>query len=586
VADVPQESWLQDFLLFFAAAGVVVPFFHRARLGAVLGFLLVGVAVGPYGLGRLSPDYPWLSYLVIEDRATVEPYAELGVMFLLFVVGLQLSLPRLWSMRRLVLGMGGMQVIASTTAIALAAVVLGIPGEAAIVLGMALAMSSTAIVIQLLDEQGRSASAVGRLAVSVLLFQDLMVAPALVIAGALGRGSGSIAGPLALAILTAAVAVALIIGVGRYIVRPLLTSSGRTGSRELVMAVAVLLTVAVAVATGAAGLSTALGAFLAGLLLGETEYRHQLEVDIAPFKGLLLGVFFVSVGMSLDLAVVWQSVFLIAAAVAGILALKAAIIFVAARAFRCSLAASAESALLLAQAGEFAFIIIALGRGSGLLPAQTSHMLTAMAVLSMIVTPGLALIARSLGERIAAAEHGARHPAPQADDLEDHVVIGGFGRVGQMIGRLLEAEHIAYVALDTSAEVVSAFSRADRKAQAQIYFGDASRAELLQRVGVERARAVVLTLDSTCAAERAIAAMRTLSAATPIFARAKDVAHARRLAEAGVLEVVPEAVEASLQLGGRVLESLGVPEEIVAARIDAVRKTELSRLVEQGRVQA
>ncbi|HEX2216462.1 MAG TPA: cation:proton antiporter [Xanthobacteraceae bacterium] len=569
------ESWLQDFLLFFAAAGLVVPLFHRARLGAVLGFLLVGIAVGPYGFGRLAADYPWLGYLVIEDRERVEPFAELGVMFLLFVVGLELSLPRLWSMRRLVLGMGGMQVAISATAIAVAAVLFGVPGEPAIVVGLALAMSSTAIVIQLLEEQGRSATPVGRLALAVLLFQDLMVAPALVVSGALTRGGDDLPWALGLAVLQAAVAIGVIIGLGRFVLRPLLRFTATTGSREAIVAIAVLIVVAVAAATGVAGLSTALGAFLAGLLLAETEYRHHLEVDLGPFKGLLLGVFFVSVGMSLDLTVVRANLLTIVACVAGILLLKAAILFGAARAFKCQRAASAELALLLAQAGEFAFILIAQARGTGVLTPEASHFLTAMAVLSMVVTPFLALVARRIGERLESSERAARHPTPAADEFSDHVVIGGFGRVGQMVARLLEAEHLSYVALDTNAETVAAYGK---RGIGRVYFGDASRAELLERVGLRKARAVVVTLDSAGAAERMIAGVRRVNPEVLIFARAKDAGHARRLLEAGAQEVIPEAIESSLQLGARVLEHLGVPDEAAEERIDVARRAALSRV--------
>jgi len=298
-------AWLNDALVFLAAAGLVVPLFHRARVGAVFGFLVVGVVVGPYGLGLLAADYPWVRYLTIEDRASVDPFAELGVMFLLFFIGLELSLPRLWSMRRFVLGIGGVQFAASAAAIGAAMALMGRETAAATVLGLSLAMSSTAIVLQVLEEQGRSATHVGRLAISVLLFQDLMVAPVLFLTGVLGRGGDNIGMALASALVQAVVAVAVIVGAGRFVLRPLLRFTAKTGSRDLIIAITIVIVIGVGGATSVAGLSTALGAFLAGMLLGETEYRHQIEIDLEPFKGLLLGLFFVTVGMTIDLRAVW-----------------------------------------------------------------------------------------------------------------------------------------------------------------------------------------------------------------------------------------------------------------------------------------
>ena len=260
-------AWLKDVLVFLAAAGLVVPLFHRARFGAVLGFLVIGVVVGPYGFGQFAADYPWLRYLTIEDRSRAEPFAELGVLFLLFLIGLELSLVRLWSMRRYVAGIGGLQFVLSALAIGAGLAALGTSANVAIVLGLCLAMSSTAIVMQLLEEQGRSTAPVGRVALAVLLFQDLMVAPVLFGVDILGRGGPNVALSLASALLQGAVLVAVIIVAGRYVVQPIFRSAARTGSRDLIMAITMFLVLAVAAATGLAGLSTALGAFLAGLLL-------------------------------------------------------------------------------------------------------------------------------------------------------------------------------------------------------------------------------------------------------------------------------------------------------------------------------
>jgi monovalent cation:H+ antiporter-2, CPA2 family len=427
--------WLKDALVFLAGAGLVVPLFHRARIGAVLGFLCVGIAVGPYGFGRLAADLPWLRYLTIEDRAGVEPFAELGVLFLLFLIGLELSLARLWSLRRYVLGIGALQFVFSALVLRVGMWAMGVSTSNAIVLGLCLAMSSTAIVMQLLEEQGRSATQVGRIALSVLLFQDLMVAPILFGVEILGRGGQHVLLALAIAVLQGAVAILAIVVAGRYLLQPIFRSAARTGSRDLIMAITLFIVVGVAAETGAAGLSTALGAFLAGLLLSETEYRHHIEIDIAPFKGLLIGLFFISVGMTIDLRAVWSNVGVILAAVAALLAIKSVVLFAASRVFRVSVATAAEVAVLLAQGGEFAFVVIALARLSGLLANELAQLATAVVGISMMVTPLCAAGGQWLGRRLQHVDHRHHMPAESASELRDHVVIGGYGRVGQTAAR-------------------------------------------------------------------------------------------------------------------------------------------------------
>jgi monovalent cation:H+ antiporter-2, CPA2 family len=566
--------WLKDALVFLAAAGLVVPFFHRARISAVLGFLLVGVAVGPYGFGQLAQDVPWVRYLTIEDRARVEPFAELGVLFLLFLVGLELSLARLWALRQYVAGIGTLQFVVSALTIGAGLALLGTSGSNAVVLGLCLAMSSTAIVMQLLEEQGRSATPVGRIAMSVLLFQDLMVAPVLFGVEFLARGAPHLALGLGSAVLQAAGAVLVIIAAGRYVLRPIFRFAAQTGSRDLIMAITLFMVLGVAAATGAAGLSTALGAFLAGLLLSETEYRHQVEIDLVPFKGLLVGLFFITVGMTVDVRMVWARLDVIVAAVVALLALKSAILFAACRVFRVSAAVSAEVAILLAQAGEFAFIVIALARLGGLLAADTAQLATAVACISMMVTPFCAVLARWLGQRMQGAEQARHAPIGELEELQDHVVIGGYGRVGQMIARLLADENVPHVALDTNGQLVTECRRRGHAC----YFGDAGRPELLARVGAARARAFVVTVNAPQAAERMVAAARQQRSDALVFARAADPDHAVRLLRLGAVDVIPEAFEASLQLGGRLLEGLGVSEEAVTRRLDELREQELARL--------
>jgi K+:H+ antiporter len=569
---VPQAGELKGLLIFLLAAGIIVPFFHRARIGTVLGFLLVGVALGPFGLGRLVEAYPWLWYLTFDEPERAQPAAELGIIFLLFLLGLELSLQRLWQLRVYVFGVGAAQVALSALAIGLIAGWSG--AQAPLVLGLCLALSSTAIVMQLLIEQGRSATQLGRVALSVLLFQDLMVVPILFIVGMLGRGTDAAVLSLVGAFVQALAAVGVIMLAGRYVVRPLLRSAARTGSRDLIMAITLLIVISAAAATGAAGLSAALGAFLAGLLLNESEYRHHIEVDLEPFKGLLLGIFFITVGTSIDLRVVVAEASWILLAVAGLIVVKGAILFAVARAFRVPLAVSAELALLLAQASEFAFVVIGLARSRDFMSPQIANSALAVVGLSMMATPLLARLASSVARRLERLDHRDYAPGADGAEFEDHVVIGGFGRVGQTIGRLLTAENIRFVGLDANAQLV-----AEHRAQGQqVYFGDASRRELLERAGARHTRAFVVTLDAPGAAERMVEAVRALRPDAAVFARARDPEHAANLAACGALEVIPETVEASLQLGARVLEALGLPEEAVAQRIEEARDEEVGRL--------
>ena len=568
----------KGFLIFLVAAGIIVPLFHRARIGTVLGFLLVGVVLGPFGLGRLADSHPLIRYVTFDNPERVAPLAELGIIFLLFLLGLELSLRRLWQLRRYVLGVGAAQVVLSALAIALVVAACGAERPIPIVLGLCLALSSTAIVMQVLHEQRRAVSHAGRIALSVLLFQDLMVVPILFVVGVLGRGGEGAALAFVSALAQAFGAVAVIMVVGRYLTRPLLRSAARTGSRDLIMAITLLIVVGISAATGASGLSAALGAFLAGLLLSESEYRHHIEIDLEPFKGLLLGVFFVTVGTGVDVAVVAAQAGWIAAAVVGLIALKAAVLYGAARGFGVAKADAAEVALLTAQASEFAFVVIGIATTQSLLSPHLATSAIATVGLSMMLTPLLAVLARRIAKRLEPLDHAAHAPDAEAAALEDHVVIGGFGRVGQTIGAMLEREEVPFIALDLNGTLVTE----QRKLGRMVYFGDASRREMLERAGAARARAFVVTLDAPGAAEHMVDAILALRQDAAVFARAKDTAHAARLAGLGAVGVIPEAVEASLQLAGRLLECLELPKDAVEKRLAAAREEELGKLAPPG----
>lgn len=567
---------LKSILIFLIAAGIIVPLLHRLRVGTVLGFLLVGLMLGPFGLGLLADQVPWIRYITFDDPARAEPLAELGIVFLLFMLGVELSIPRLWQLRRYVLGVGLLQV--GITIFVIGAMVRwsGLRPPAGIILGMCLALSSTAIVMQILVEQRRAAAPVGRVSLSILLFQDLMVVPILFTIGILeARSAGSHSIPeLLMPFAQAFVAVILIMVIGKYVVTPLMRSAARTGSRELIMAITLTIVVGISAATGASGLSVALGAFLAGLLLSDSEYRHQIEVDLDPFKGLLLGIFFVTVGMSVNMNEVFEHANWIILSLVALLAVKAIILLGAMRVFSVPWATAAEVALLLSQAGEFAFIVIGLARGKGLLDPEVATGAVAVAGLSMMVTPLLAALARRIAERLEPIDHEDQSPDEHAASLRDHVVIGGFGRVGQMVARALDKENVPWVALDTQGALVTEHREAGR----MVFFGDASRPELLERAGARRARAFVVTLDGADAIERMVREVRRLRPTATVVARAKDAEHAARLAQLGAVEPIPEHVEASLQLAGRLLEKLDFPDEVATQRVADLRMEEVAHL--------
>lgn len=570
-----EGSGVKELLIVLATAGVVVPLFGRLRLGVVPGFLIAGVILGPAGLARLVGDYPWLSTITVLTPDRVQPLAELGVLFLLFLIGLEFSLERLWTMRRMVLGLGSAQFFVSAALIFAGLAMLGFGLDIALVIGLALALSSTAIVMQLLIEARRFAAPVGRLSIAVLLFQDLMVVPVVIVIGLIGGEAAGLQGAIAGAIALAAAVLVIIIVAGRYLVGPLLRLAGMTGSRELIVAIALFLAIGTALLTSAVGLSSALGAFLAGLLLGESEYRHQLEVDIEPFKGLLLGLFFMSVGMSLDLAEIAAAPSIYFGALLAMLALKGAVIFGAARLFSIEAPVAAESAFILAGAGEFALVAFTLAASEQLLDPVLHRFVVSVAVLSMIAIPGLAILGQRIGRMLEHRQANARDGVDDNDiqALTDHVIIGGFGRVGRTIGRVLDAEQIPFVALDIKADRVSRY----RKEGQPVFFGDASRREILEKVGGARARAFVVTTDRPDATEYMARAILAAWPNATIHARALDGDHAKKLMEIGVKEVVPEALEGSLQLAGRILVNVGLPDDAVDARLAVARESEIGR---------
>ncbi|MDH3771802.1 MAG: cation:proton antiporter, partial [Nitrospirota bacterium] len=405
-----------------------------------------------------------------------------------------------WAMRRSVFGLGGAQVVLTGIVIAAIASMFDNTLSAALVLGAGFALSSTAIVMQLLAENRRLGTATGQTTFAVLLFQDLAVLPILFMVGALAtRNEGSIAFSFAMALGQAALAVAVILVLGRMVIRPLFRFVGRSASREMFLAAVLLVIIGTSIATERAGLSMALGAFLAGLLFAETEYRHEIAVDIEPFKGLLLGLFFVSVGMGIDVVQVAAKPFWLAASVVGLFLVKGVIFYGLARLVGRPPSVALESALLLGQGGEFAFLVVNLAFGLGLMPGPTAQFMFIVTGLTMVATPLVAHGARRLARAIETGEaNGQQREADLPTDLSGHVIVAGYGRVGQMLGSVLDAQELPHSALDTDTALVARF----RRAGASIFFGDARRPAMLRKVGIERARALVVTMDNPSAAER------------------------------------------------------------------------------------
>lgn len=570
-------SYLRELVIFLVAAGVVVPLLHRLRISPVLGYLMVGGVIGPFGLGLLAERWPWVAYGVIADPEQVHPLAELGVIFLLFVIGLELSFARLWAMRRLVFGLGTLQVVVSAVLIGVLARVAGNSAAAAAILGACLALSSTAIVMQLLSERGQLGSRLGRTSFAILLMQDLAVVPILFLVGVLGAASnGSIALSLLIALGKALLVMALIYAIGRQLLRPLLRLVARTGSSEMFMAAILLVVIGTAAVTGAAGLSMALGAFLAGLLLAETEYCHKVEVDIEPFKGLLLGLFFMSVGMGIDYRELTINGPAIVGAVLALLLIKTCVTAGLCMLFKLPRAVALEAGLLLGQGGEFAFVVIGLAAGLGVLESEVARFALLVAGLSMLLTPLVSLWGHRVVARIERANHVGLHIVPDelAERLEDHVVIAGFGRVGQALAGILDTEQRSYMAFDLDTDQVAQA----RQLGKPVYYGDASRLEILHRAHLAHASLLVVTTDNRAAADRIVRTVRAVAPDLPIYARARDRKHAGQLLADGATEVVPEAVEASLQLAARVLVGLGFPPDAALRRIETEREAELGPL--------
>ncbi|QDL98474.1 potassium transporter TrkA [Rhodopseudomonas palustris] len=575
----------REALVFLGTAGVLIPVMTRFRVSPVLGFLVAGLVLGPHSLGRIGADVHWLSYVTITSQEAVDRLAELGVAFLLFTIGLELSFDRLWTMRRLVFGLGMSQVVLTTAAISGIALAFGNTVESSLVIGACLALSSTAIVLQLLAEQKRLATVAGRSIFAVLLAQDLAVVPILFLIVVFGKAAGDAAGGgstgavwlgLAMALVQAAAAILLIIGFGRLVLRRLFRMVASTNNRELFMATILFVVVGTSLVTHVAGLSMALGAFLAGLVLAETEFRRQVEVDIEPFKGMLLGLFFISVGMRIDLAEVARYPAMVVTSVIGMTALKAMVIAGLAWMFRLSRPVIAEASLLLAGGGEFAFLVLGLASSSGLVTREVEQFMLLVSSGTMMMTPYLARLSRKASARARnAVAVAAGHTDPTPGD-SPRIILVGYGRVGRIVGDILSKQGKPFIGIDVDPEAVA---RA-RKAGVNVVYGDATQRAFLRKCGLGDAPAMVVTMHDAAAAEHVVAATRAERADLPIIVRARDADHATRLFSLGATEVIREVLEASFEIASTVLQSLGVPAGKVIAAIHEERDIRKKRVRE------
>jgi monovalent cation:H+ antiporter-2, CPA2 family len=550
------SSPVSQILLLLAAAVIVVAFFSRLKLSPVLGYLVAGAVLGPYGIG------------IIQDEKDMVLIAEFGVVFLLFIVGTELSFSRMREMKTEIFGFGGAQVLLTGGIIAFAGLQMGLQPEVAILIGLGLALSSTALVLQLLDESKERDTQLGRVSLAVLLLQDLAVVPLLVLVPLLGADPESIGTALLNAGARAVIAMVVVVVAGKLFLRPMFQAIAGLGQAEIFSAFTLLVVLGISWGFHAAGLSMALGAFVAGLLVAETEFKHQVEADILPYKGLFMGLFFMVVGMSVDFSLLLTDTAKVAGLVLALMAGKAVLIMMLSRMAGFKMTTAILTGLLLSQGGEFAFIVFGLARDVGLMEDGLTQLLMLVVTISMALTP----LAIALGKVYIGRTE--KKPSPLAVDceqdtldLERHVLILGFGRVGQTIGKMLSAEGINYIALDTDPYIVTHCRHRGKP----IYYGDATRREVLNAVSVQKARAAVVTVNDFYLANKTVIALKHAAPDLYVIARSHDLKGLLKLEEAGADMAISEMFEGSLQLGSAVLRQLNVPDH------EANRITDLFR---------
>jgi CPA2 family monovalent cation:H+ antiporter-2 len=570
-----QTSGFSDALVILGAAGVVIPAFARFRISPVIGFILVGLLVGPAGLGAMAAKMPWLNYVTISNPKAVEPFAEFGIILLLFAIGLELSFRRLWTMRRLVFGVGAAELLVCAFFIGLTLHMIGQSLSGSIALGLALALSSTALVLPLVG----TTSPVGRSALAMLLFEDLAIVPIIFLLGAMAPFAAASGFGLVNTLLLGAAVVAAMLVLGRLLLPPLFAQAARTKSPELFLAASLLVVIVASLATTAVGLSPLMGAVLAGILIAETDYRNEVEVITAPFRGLALGIFLITVGMSVDVRLVaanWQSVGL---AVIGVVLLKALVTGLLLRLNGARRSVAAETGLIMASPSETTLIVLAAAAAAQLIRPETAAFWQIVTAIGLTLTPLLAKLGQ-MAARGVDVQADEESPAVGGGD-QAAVVIIGFGRVGRLVAEMLKAHGRRYLAVDSSIDTVAAC----RKEGIPIVYGDVARPEFIDRLKLGHATALVLTMDDPVLSVRVTKKVRAWCPALTIVARARDPAHAAELYRAGATDAVPETLESSLQLSEAVLVDLGMAMGPVIASIHEKRAELRKEIMELGQLE-
>ncbi len=568
------SPFLSDALVILGAAGIVIPVFARFRITPIIGFILVGLAVGPFGLGQLVFDHPWLSHITITDTEGLAPFAEFGIILLLFSIGLELSFDRLWAMRRMVFGLGALEMIFIAALLTFGLAAMGQPLSGAMGLGLALAMSSTALVLRITDPR----TPVGKAALSMLLFEDIALVPIIFLLGALAPtvADSGFDGLFRMIWLGLLVILALLV-LGRFLLPRLFAQAARTKSPELFLAASLLVVIVAALATTAVGLSPIVGALIAGLLIAETEYHGEVENITAPFKGLALGIFLITIGMSIDLRVIWANLGPIMAATVGVLLVKAVVTSLLLRLMGARPGTATETGILMASPSETTLIVLTAATSAQLIQPGTAQFWQIVTAIGMTVTPILAMIGRRLGRRVDVAAPGQQ----AGEEAGGHrAIIVGFGRVGELVADMLAAHGKPFIAIDADADLIAHA----RSKGYPVTFGDASNVNVLSRLGADRATAVILTMDERIAVQRLVKRLRTQYPDLPIIARARDASHAAALYRAGASHAVPETLEASLQLSEAVLMDLGVAMGPVIASIHEKRDEFRAQIMEEGQL--
>lgn len=562
---------MRDALVILGSAGIVIPVFARFRITPVIGFILIGLLVGPYGLGMFDDRIPWLSYITISDPERLTPFADFGIILLLFAIGLELSFNRLWQLRKLVFGLGSLEIlIIGSSGAAFLYYVNGMDQTGALALGFALAFSSTAIVLPISGTR----SQVGKAALSMLLFEDIMIVPIIFILGALAPNAQSdgVSG-LVTTLWQGGVVIALLLVLGRFALPRLFSQAARTKSPELFLAATMLVVIGASLATGATGLSPIVGALIAGLLIAETDYHSEIESIVEPFKGLGLGVFLITVGMSMDLVMMWGMIGALVSAVVGVLVFKAIVTGVLLRLMGARRSTAAETGVLMASPSETTLIVLAAATSALVVDTQTAQFWQIVTAIGLTVTPLLAKLGRVIARRVEATPE-----MPDDEEDESRTIIIGGGRVGQLIADMLDKHDQSYVILDSDPDIIAAAARGGYRAA----FGDASRGDALSRLGIEKAAAVVLTMDEPVLAQRLVTKLRSVYPDLLIVARARDTDHAAALYRAGASHAVPENLESSLQLSEAVLVDIGVAMGPVIASIHEKRDEYRERIEIEG----